>query len=99
VLGGCNASLEDIAPKAEKPLPQAIVNQMKAKGMSKTSPIMVRIFKEEDQLEVWKQKDNGRYDIIARLRHLHSGRASSDRNSPRATARRRRASTRSARTR
>jgi murein L,D-transpeptidase YafK len=65
VLGGCNASLEDMAPKAERQLPQAIVNQMNAKGMSKTSPIMVRIFKEEDLLEVWKQKDNGRYDIIA----------------------------------
>ena len=65
VLGGCNASLEDIAPKAERSLPQSIVNQMQARGMSKTSPIMVRIFKEEDQLEVWKQRDNGRFDIIA----------------------------------
>lgn len=65
VLGGCNASLEDIAPKAERPLPQSIINQMQARGMSKTSPIMIRIFKEEDQLEVWKQRDNGRYDVIA----------------------------------
>ncbi|MDN2567644.1 murein L,D-transpeptidase [Aquibium sp. A9E412] len=63
-LAGCNASLEDIAPKAEKPLPAALVNKMKAKGMSRGSPIMVRIFKEEAELEVWKQKDNGRYDLV-----------------------------------
>jgi len=65
VLGGCNASLEDMAPKAERQLPQSILNQMQARGMAKTSPIMIRIFKEEDELEVWKQRDNGRYDIIA----------------------------------
>ena len=54
-----------MAPKAERQLPQSILNQMQARGMAKTSPIMVRIFKEEDELEVWKQRDNGRYDLIA----------------------------------
>jgi murein L,D-transpeptidase YafK len=38
---------------------------MKAKGMNKTSPILARVFKEEGKLEIWKQKTNGRYDIIA----------------------------------
>lgn len=65
LFAGCQGkSLEDISPKAEKPLPQKIVMKMKAKGMTTTSPIMVRIFKEEGQLEVWKRKDNGRYDLI-----------------------------------
>ncbi len=63
-LAGCNASLEDIAPKAERQLPAKLVQSMKAKGMSATSPIMVRVFKEEAVLEVWKQKDNGRYDLV-----------------------------------
>ncbi|MEO3389231.1 murein L,D-transpeptidase family protein [Mesorhizobium sp. CAU 1741] len=62
-LAGCNETLEDIAPKAEKSLPPALVQSMRAQGMSTTSPIMVRIFKEEAKLEVWKQKDNGRYDL------------------------------------
>jgi murein L,D-transpeptidase YafK len=39
--------------------------EMKAKGMTRTSPVMARIFKEEGKLEIWKQKGNGRYDIIA----------------------------------
>ena len=65
VLAGCSGSLEDIAPKAERELPQKILTQMKAKGMRKDAPIMMRIFKEEGEREVWKQKTNGRYDLIA----------------------------------
>ncbi|MFC5586414.1 hypothetical protein ACFPOD_14960 [Nitratireductor kimnyeongensis] len=64
-LAACNETLEDISPKAERQLPARIVQTMKAKGMSKTSPVMMRIFKEEGKLEVWKAKTNGRYDIIA----------------------------------
>lgn len=64
LLAGCTeASLEDISPKAEKPLPPKLVQSLRAKGMTRTSPIMIRLFKEEGVLEVWKQKDNGRYDL------------------------------------
>ena len=66
VLAGCTeATLTDVSPKATKPLPAALVQSLRAKGMTTTSPIMVRIFKEEGKLEIWKQKDNGRYDIAA----------------------------------
>jgi len=65
-LVGCSeSSIKDFAPKAEKPLPAAILKQMKAKGMARNAPIMARIFKEEGKLEIWKQKANGRYDLIA----------------------------------
>ncbi|MEO9336569.1 murein L,D-transpeptidase family protein [Mesorhizobium sp. SB112] len=67
-IAGCNNSetvFQDLSPKAEKQLPEKIVTQMKAKGMTRTSPIMARIFKEEGKLEIWKQKNNGRYDLIA----------------------------------
>ncbi len=64
-LTACQGSLDDIAPKAEKQLPEKIVMSMKAKGMTRSSPIMVRIFKEEGELEVWKKKDTGRYDLIS----------------------------------
>ncbi len=66
VLAGCTeATLTDVSPKATKQLPPELVKSMRAKGMTPTSPIMVRIFKEESKLEVWKQKDNGRYDLAA----------------------------------
>ncbi|MET0598062.1 MAG: murein L,D-transpeptidase family protein [Mesorhizobium sp.] len=66
LTAGCTeSSLSDLSVKAEKPLPQKVLAKMKAKGMTRTSPVMARIFKEEGKLEVWKQKTNGRYDLIA----------------------------------
>ncbi len=67
LLAGCqgSSSVADLGLKAERPLPEKVVAKMKAKGMTRTSPILVRIFKEEGVLEIWKQKDNGKYDQIA----------------------------------
>jgi len=66
VVAGCtDATFEDISPKAEKRLSPEIVKAMSAKGMARTSPVMGRIFKEEGKFEIWKQKSNGRYDVIA----------------------------------
>jgi murein L,D-transpeptidase YafK len=65
-LAGCNeSSMSDFVPNAGKSLPSKILTEMSAKGMSRNSPVLARIFKEEGKLEVWKQKNNGRYDIIA----------------------------------
>ncbi|KJS14641.1 MAG: Pollen allergen Poa pIX/Phl pVI, C-terminal [Hoeflea sp. BRH_c9] len=64
-LTGCQDALDSVSNKVEHPLPAKLVNKMKAHDMSTRSPIMMRIFKEEGVLEVWKQKGNGRFDIIA----------------------------------
>lgn len=65
-LAGCQGStFNDLAPNgANTQLPAKLVQSMKTKGMATTSPIMFRIFKEENVLEVWKRKDNGRYDMV-----------------------------------
>src|SRR5687767_12814354 len=65
-LAGCQGStINDLAPNgANTQLPAKLVQSMKTKGMATTSPIMFRIFKEENVLEVWKRKDNGRYDMV-----------------------------------
>ncbi len=67
VAGCTGTNLEHVAggAKAEKQLPAKILTAMKAKGMTRTSPVMARIFKEEGKLEIWKQKTNGRYDMIS----------------------------------
>lgn len=68
-VAGCTAS--DIGPtsggsaRAEKQLPAKMLADMKSKGMNRNAPVMARIFKEEGKIEIWKQKTNGRYDIIA----------------------------------
>lgn len=65
-LAGCTEStLQSASGKAERPVPARLISEMKAKGMNRNSPVMARVFKEEGQLEVWKQKTNGRYDLLA----------------------------------
>ncbi|MBE1207359.1 L,D-transpeptidase family protein [Aminobacter carboxidus] len=66
-VAGCSeSSVTDFVPQhANRQLPAKIVAEMKAKGMTRTSPVLARVFKEEAKLEVWKQKTNGRYDLIA----------------------------------
>jgi murein L,D-transpeptidase YafK len=34
------------------------------KGMRAEAPVYIRIFKEENELEVWKQKDDGRFELF-----------------------------------
>jgi murein L,D-transpeptidase YafK len=65
-IAGCqgNTGVEDIFPKAEKPLPADIVKTMETKGMTAASPIMLRIFKQENVVEVWKATNTGRYDLL-----------------------------------
>jgi murein L,D-transpeptidase YafK len=66
LAAGCtDASIKDFAPRASMSLSSAVLKRMAERGMQKNSPIMARIFKEEGKLEIWKQKTNGRYDIIA----------------------------------
>ena len=66
-VAGCSeSSVNDFVPQhANRQLSPKILAEMKAKGMDKSSPVLARVFKEEGKLEVWKQKTNGRYDIIA----------------------------------
>ncbi|WP_147440308.1 L,D-transpeptidase family protein [Notoacmeibacter ruber] len=62
-LTACTDTLDKVA-KAEKPLPPKLVRKIKAMGMSETSPILVRLYKEESTLEIWKQKTNGRFAFV-----------------------------------
>ncbi|MBK1624461.1 L,D-transpeptidase family protein [Afifella marina] len=63
ILAGCN-DFEGMA-KHLRPLSHSTKALIAKKGMSETSPILVRLFKEESQLEVWKQeKATGRYALL-----------------------------------
>jgi murein L,D-transpeptidase YafK len=72
VLSGCNDALETaqvdlstVKNKVEQPLPAHILADMSKKSMDRNSPIMIRIFKEEGALEIWKAKTDNRFDKIA----------------------------------
>jgi murein L,D-transpeptidase YafK len=50
--------------KATKPLPPELLSLLRQKKMPINSPILVRVFKEEAELEVWKQDTTGRFQIL-----------------------------------
>jgi murein L,D-transpeptidase YafK len=47
-----------------QPLSERTLAELKAKNMEKESPILIRIFKEEAELEVWKEDDSGRFALF-----------------------------------
>jgi murein L,D-transpeptidase YafK len=50
--------------KATKELPPELLSLLQQKHLPKHSPILVRIFKEESELEVWKQDTTGHFQIL-----------------------------------
>lgn len=65
ILAACNGDLlGSSVPKHEKPVPQHLVKTMKTKGMALGAPIMLRVFKEENVMEVWKQDHRKRYALL-----------------------------------
>ncbi len=72
MLAGCNETLETVERdvshvknKVEYPLSPSILAEMDKKNMDRNAPIMIRIFKEEGKLEIWKAKRDNRFDMIA----------------------------------
>src|SRR5690242_16835349 len=52
--------LPKLPAKATKPLPPELLALLRQKQMPIHSPILIRVFKEEAELEVWKQDVTGR---------------------------------------
>ncbi|MGO4172957.1 L,D-transpeptidase family protein [Bosea sp. TAF32] len=46
------------------PIPTATYALMSEKGMSKDQPILIRSYKKESELEVWKRKADGQYALL-----------------------------------
>ena len=57
-------SSKPLPAKATQELPAALLSLLQQKKMPKSSPIVVRLFKEEAELEVWKQDTSGRFQIL-----------------------------------
>jgi murein L,D-transpeptidase YafK len=57
-------SSKPLPAKATQELPAELLALLEQKKMPKYSPIVVRLFKEEAELEVWKQDTSGRFQIL-----------------------------------
>jgi len=66
MLAGCNSDDISLAnnAKANQPVPPKLIQAMTEKNMDLNSPILVRIFKQEAELEVWKQDRNGQFALL-----------------------------------
>lgn len=62
-IAACNQT-DNVSRKANKPLSPQMLSLMSQKGMAPASPILVQIFKQESELEVWKQGADGRYALL-----------------------------------
>ena len=62
-LAGCGGT-PVTSSRDMQPLSERVLAELKTKKMEKDSPILMRIFKEEAELEVWKQDDSGRFALF-----------------------------------
>jgi murein L,D-transpeptidase YafK len=64
-LAGCYGEEGYQLPtRAMKELSPEMLTLLQQKNMPKDSPILVRVFKEESELEVWKQDTTGQYQLL-----------------------------------
>ncbi len=64
-LSGCVQ--EDYLPRNSRhyvPLPTSTLNLMNEKGMTKEAPILIRSYKQESELEIWKRASDGKYALL-----------------------------------
>jgi murein L,D-transpeptidase YafK len=65
-LAGCDtdSGTAMMPGRAMAPLSDKMVADLEAKNMDKASPILVRLFKTEAELEVWKQDRSGQFALL-----------------------------------
>jgi len=66
LLAGCDTDEISLAAnaKANQPVSPKLIAAMAEKDMDLQSPMLVRLFKQEAELEVWKQDRSGRFALL-----------------------------------
>ncbi len=64
LLSACNGDSLSTGAKANRPIPDKLLADIETKNMDKGSPMLVRLFKQEAELEVWKQDRTGRFALL-----------------------------------
>ena len=63
-LAGCDPDSITPTGRSQAPLSEKMLADIAAKNMDKDSPILARIFKEEAEMEIWKQNRDGEYALL-----------------------------------
>ena len=65
MVAGCGPGVRPVAENRHmQPLSEQMLAELTAKRMKKESPILLRVFKEESELEVWKKDASGRFALL-----------------------------------
>ena len=66
MLSGCDTDQVSLATnaKANQPVPPKLLAAMVEKDMDLQSPILIRLFKQEAELEIWKQTRSGQFALL-----------------------------------
>jgi murein L,D-transpeptidase YafK len=64
LLSACNGDAISPSAKANRPIPEKLLADIETKNMDKGSPMLVRLFKQEAELEVWKQDRTGHFALL-----------------------------------
>ncbi|MBA1158865.1 L,D-transpeptidase family protein [Microvirga mediterraneensis] len=63
-LAACQGDGSTSSTKHLAPIPSATMALMASKGMSQNDPILMRSFKKESEIEVWKRGRDGKYALL-----------------------------------
>lgn len=63
-LGACEGDRYRGSARHYIPIPSATYTLMAEKGMSKDQPILIRSYKKESELEIWKKRGDGKYALL-----------------------------------
>ncbi len=64
-IAGCDDSYLDQGPgRAEQPISSATLAEMTKLDTTPSSPTLIRTYKKEAELEIWKMKSNGEYALL-----------------------------------
>jgi murein L,D-transpeptidase YafK len=63
LLAGCS-QLPTGSARSQVPIPSSTLSLMAMKGMQASDPILIRAYKKESEMEVWKRGRDGRYALL-----------------------------------
>jgi murein L,D-transpeptidase YafK len=63
-LAGCDGESGNIPARAYAPIPGKTLTLMSEKNTTRSAPVLVRAYKKESEIELWKQNAEGRYVLL-----------------------------------
>ena len=64
LAAGCEDALEADSGRSLRPIPDQTLALMDKIGTTPSAPVLIRTYKQEAELEIWKMKSDGQYALL-----------------------------------